>query len=152
MKTLILFFIFLFSFSTFSLAQQPPSPEAMQKQIEESQKFLEEQRKVYLEQLKQQDPAAYEQIKKAELLAEKISKIVSSYRANSISQEEAERQLYPLVEESLKDRLKAIDSEIERLQKRLSYLKEVKRDPSIMVREQIKQLLGEGMLTPPEIY
>ena len=97
-----------------------------------------------LEELKTQNPAAYQQAIQAKETQKKITGIISSYQREQLSEEAAKSQLAPLVRKSLESRLKTLDREIQEATKRLEYLRKVKANPDLMVTDQINIYLGKN--------
>jgi polyhydroxyalkanoate synthesis regulator phasin len=90
------------------------------------------------EELKKTDPDAYKQIKEEIELSEKIADIVDSFKEGKINKDAARKRLRPLVKKSLRYRLGYIDDEIKQTMQRLRYLKRIKKEPSILVEDEIE--------------
>jgi len=137
-------FIF-FPVSVFAQARQVNriTPE-MEKQIERSKEDMEKARDIHLNDLKKSNPELYKARLNAIDNQEEMNKIVVSYREGKISGAKAEKELYPLVEDSLKGYLDSLDERIEKEQKKVDSLKEVKRDPDILIKKRIDQILGKA--------
>ena len=165
-KLIILLFIisFFICFSGVSFAQAPQTPEETQEQIkkmqEDMKKAVEQNKKMmqdrakaeksYLEMLKQTNPQAYEQKIKENKLQDKITKILNDYRQNKISYDSAKLQMYPLIKESLKDKISSLDKDIERAAKKLETLKKARREPSYLINIETDRMLGK--LTNPDEF
>ena len=152
-KIILLWLIFLFSFSIPSFSQPPGPPSEKERdkiterdeiEREKIEKNLREIEDRMLQELKSADPVAYQERIKRKELAEKIKKIVSSFRQGSVAEGEARRQLAPLVRKSLEPRFKNLDKEVEAASRKVEYLKKIKKDPDALVAQQIDHYLGKG--------
>jgi hypothetical protein len=127
--------------------QAPPSPEEMQRSMQEMQAKE-------MEQLKKFSPQMYEERKTALEWQKKIDVIVLAYRSGALSAQEAERDLYPLLKQEMKpqEMAKGLDAQIARLERKLDFLKKAKADPDLLVKKRIDELLGvSSMPTPDEM-
>jgi biopolymer transport protein ExbD len=129
------------------------------KQIEqEEEKIKQEQvmikkeqeriRNEELEFLKTNDPQEYKKRKDTYERQDKINQILDSFRKGSISSKQAEQSLYPLVKDDMQGYISTLDTQIEHLEKRLDSLKKAKRDPNMLIKERINQMLGKEVSSP----
>jgi hypothetical protein len=95
-----------------------------------------------MQELKKTDPKLYKEKMQQIDNGKEISEILASFRQGKISEEKAERALYPLVQDNMKSSLDGIDSRIATLKKKLKDLQKIKDDPSILVKKRVNQLLG----------
>lgn len=128
-------------------AQEIPSPEELAREDERIRKEMEDMQKQELETLKEIDPQAYERRLKGIERGKKINEIVSLYNHKEITESAARSKLQPLVEEEVSEYLESFDSQIERLEKRLDYLKRIKNNPSELIEKKMDRYLGK---TGPE--
>jgi len=148
MRKILILSLLLLSCPTFVFAQQSTNPEQMQKQMEKMRQEFEKRQQEDLENLKKTDPKAYQERNDSLDRQAKINSILTSFHAGKISVSQAEQQLYPLVKQNIKDM--NVDAEIARLEKRLEYLKKVKRDPDLLIKKRIDELLGRSTPMPEE--
>ena len=132
MKHIFFFLVFFLSMNHLLVADDS------QKAAQEMAKF-EKQR---LQILQQTDPQAYREALRANALAEEIAEIVSRFKRGEISEPDARKRLTPLVKGDLKPRLQYLDEEITDTEKRLEYLKQIKRNPNFLVEETINAYLA----------
>lgn len=130
--------LFIFIFLTFLSAHPQEEKEDIGK-ID-----FQKQEKEFLEIMKKEDPEEYRRYMELKRREEKIDTVVSQYQEGKITYETAKRKLYPLFKERLRDRITNIDEEIARLEKKLSFLKKTKKNPSILIKKEIDQALGKG--------
>lgn len=147
-KTLFFGFTVLFLLfcpvTTFS--QEPTGLEKtrdLQKEIERMQQDEEKRQQEELEVLKGLDPQLYKERKSLIERQNNINKIISSYRGGKVSLVQAENQLYPLIKEGMQGYLDNLGGEIARLEKKLESLKKAKKNPDILIKKNISQLLGQ---------
>ena len=114
-----------------------PDPERMQQERERAQKET-------LERLKETDPAAYERQKAFFERDEQIRKILKAFQSKQLSEAEAERQLYPLVKANVQTQGVNFDAQIAQTRAQLEQLEAFKRDPGLLVKQQIDAMLGRG--------
>ena len=118
--------------------------EKMQEQMQKSQQNLQKQQKEQLEQFKRMDPKTYEAQKKLMARQEQISQILSAYNQKSISADDAERRLTPLVREEVQQQTAGMDNQIWELERKLAALKKAKSNPNELVKKRVDQMLGRG--------
>ena len=161
-KKIILFFLFFFVLTLPCFSAPPPKPgytpsankppsassrASDTQRTEELKKMRERMEQLEarrLEELKTQNPAAYQQAIQAKETQKKISEIISSYQREQLNEGAAKSQLAPLVRKSLESRIKTLDREIQEATKRLEYLRKVKANPDLMVTDQINIYLGKN--------
>jgi hypothetical protein len=141
-----------FIFATCAFAQQKvASPEEVIK--EEQKKMMQEmqvQQERDLEMLKKSSPAVYQEIISRKQKQEEISKIVSAYQKNQITEASARIKLESLIKEEVNEELKIIDARIGELERQLNSLKEKRRVPSKIIQERIDLYLGKSSPRPGE--
>lgn len=98
-----------------------------------------------LEEMKKNNPEAYQNVLKVRQRAQRISDIVSQFRQGQMNADEARERLIPLVREDSENRLRYLDKEINQTKMRLDYLLQIKRDPNFLVDKTI-----ENYLAPPK--
>lgn len=103
-----------------------------------------------MQRLKETNPALYQETVKMRELSLQISDITSSYRRGKLDEATARKRLAPLVRETLEKRIQNLESEIERTTKKLDYLKRVKKNPNLLIEQQIDVYIGKG--APEEYY
>lgn len=98
-----------------------------------------------MEQLKKTNPELYARHLKNRERSEKISRITSAYRKGELSEEQARKQLTPLIEESFgtDNYLKNIDRQIDNLEAQIKRLKKIKTSPQLLVEERVNSYLGK---------
>ncbi len=126
--------------------------EKMRKEDEKMRKEMEEMQKNELEMLKKTDPEAYQERVDAIERNNKIMEIVSLYNQEQISERSASTQLYPLVEKEMEAQLESIDEQIERLEKKINYLKNCKDNPSELINKRINSYLGKASSASEEEF
>jgi septal ring factor EnvC (AmiA/AmiB activator) len=154
-------FIFAFTLLFFPVcifAQQPAKPASveerqkeMEKQYQEMKNKQEKMQEEQLERLKRQNPQLYKERKAALDNQAKIDSIVFSFRQGKISASEAERQLYPLIKESMQGEIDVLPKNIERLEKQLEFLKKTQKNPDLLIKKRIDEMLGKASHTPEEV-
>lgn len=106
--------------------------------------MMEKIQKDELERLKKENPSLYKARKAALEGQDRINEIVSSFRQGKSSLQEAQRHLYPLVKEQLQQELRTLDERIARLEKTLDSLRKAKRNPDLLVKKRVGELLGQS--------
>lgn len=140
-RILVICLMLLFSSGSI-FAQQPPTPEKMQKDMEKMSQERQKRQQEELERLKKENPQLYQQRKEALEKQEKINSILSYFREGRISASQAESQLYPLIREEIKAEMSGLESRIERLEKELEFLKKAKNNPDLLIKRRIDLMLG----------
>lgn len=156
MLKVLISFLFVLFFSQPIFARErvtaPPPEDAsftveMERMREEHERMAEEIKKremEELERLRATDPELYEKRKRQIEINERIEEIVISFREGRISEAAAVKQLYPLMREQTREYIDDyLKLEIERLDKRLDFLKRVEKDPDILIQRRINQILGK---------
>ena len=129
---------------------KPPSPEEMQKQMEKMRQDAERMQQQELERLRQIDPKMYEARKSAMDRQAKIGAIVKAFYTKSISAESAESQLTPLIRQDVQAEVAAIPTQIQRLEKRLDFLRKARANPDLLIKKRVDQMLGRGGPPSPD--
>ena len=111
----------------------------------QSQPLLEFERRYdgALEALKSKHPELIEKLATERQQRRTISNIVRAFRREEITEDEAKKQLYPIVKGQI-DMVKemgGLDQQIALAEKYLEWLKQLKRSPSEAVRRRIEHLL-----------
>lgn len=140
-----------------ALAEEPPDAppaanmEKMQEEMRRVQEQVNQQQQENLERIKRMDPGGYEAQKKTMERQAQINQIIASYHQNSISADEAERKLTPLVKQEVQRELDGIDSQIKIAEKKLAALKQAKSNPGSLVKKRVDQLLGRSFPSPEDL-
>jgi len=102
-----------------------------------------------LERLKRENPQAYEQRKAALEREQKMQAVVTAFYQGTLSGDEAERRLTPLVKKQLEEEgaLSSLSARIERLEDKLAFLKKAQKNPNLLVKQRIEQMLGKATAT-----
>ena len=131
--------------------------EQMQKQAREQIGVIQALQAKQLETMKAANPGLYEAQKESMERQERIGKIVAGFRQGKLTDTQAQKELSPLVKENLKPDLGQIDDTIAALVKKLAFWKEVKKDPDVLIRQRVDEILGKrlpelppGVRTRPE--
>ena len=124
--------------------------EKLQEQMRQSQQQMEKQQQEELERLKKMDPKGYESQKKQVEQQAQINQVLSAYQQKTISAEEAERKLTPLIRQQVQEETAGLDGQIKMLEKKLANLKQAKGNPSGLVKKRVDQMLGRGGPTNPD--
>ncbi len=98
-----------------------------------------------LEEIKQNNPEAYQNVLKVHQRAQRIADIVSQFRQGQMNADEARQKLIPLVREDSANRLGYLDEEISQVKTRLDYLLQIKKNPNFLIEKTI-----ENYLAPPK--
>ena len=148
-KKVVLFSIVLLFFPLVLSAQQPPTPQEMEKErarMEQEMKKMQEEMKKRqeeeLKRLKEIDPQSYKARVAFLERQEKISKIITDFHQEKISEKAAKKKLRPLVKENMQSYIKALPENIERLQKQLDFLTKVEKNTNLLIDKRIDQMLG----------
>lgn len=132
-------------------AQEPPALGLESKEsrrwIQKIQENMREENERRLGQLQKSDPEEYRRQKEALGRQKESETVLERWRQGTLSEKQARRQLYPLVKEGLKPELEGLDKRIADLEKRLDFLKQVRKNPDLLVRRRIEEMLGKR---PPE--
>lgn len=150
MKVLNLILSFFFMFSCLVYAQEPPSPEELKEEEERMRQEREEMERQDLEMLKEIDPEAYKKRLHSIDRSEKINEVVSLYNTKEISESSARSQLLPLVKEEVQEQLEFNDAQIERLEKQINYLRDMRDNPDKLIEKKINRYLGKVSPEPGE--
>ena len=112
-------------------------------------KAFETLRQQELERLKRENPQAYEQRKAALEREQKMQAVVTAFYQGTLSGDEAERRLTPLVKKQLEEEgaLSSLSARIERLEDKLAFLKKAQKNPNLLVKQRIEQMLGKTTAT-----
>lgn len=149
-KAFFLFFIFLFVslFPIINFAQQAEvsnnATANMEKEAERIRQDAAKAQQQELESLKRKDPKLYQERKESLDRQVEINNILVFLNGGNITATQAEKELYPLVKKDVQSYIANLGNEITRLEKKLQFLKDVKRDPDILIDKRIKQLLGKS--------
>lgn len=171
-RTCLLSVVLLFS-SLILLAQQPPVPQDIKKDLkrmqEERNKMEKEQQKLEqemkqgmkqmqeeaqklreqdIERLKELNPELYKEAMVQQKRQEKINKIISDFRQKKFSKTIARKRLFPLIKEEMKRTIETLPQTIERYEKELEFLKKVEKTPKILINKYIDEALGLKASSP----
>lgn len=137
---LVLFSCFWFILPVFSQQQQIQSMEGQRKTIEERMRQEEEK---MLKQLKETNPSAYKDFLERREREKKKREIIEAFRKGTLSKGSSKDALRPLVSKELdvNSYVKGIDEEIQRLQKQIERMRNIKANPSLLIEERIEQHL-----------
>ena len=80
----------------------------------------------------------------------KIGAVVKAFYTKSISAEAAESQLTPLIRQDVQAEVAALPSQIERLEKRLDFLRKARTNPDLLIKKRVDQMLGRGGPPSPD--
>ena len=148
--------VFVFSLLLFSGAPLNPPANAEEqdslKNLQEFQQRMEKQRMQEMEKLRQTSPEVYERLREGEERAQQLQEIRLSFVKQEISREEAERRMYPLFQQDLREMSTSLDARIARLEKKLARLREAKKDPDLLVKQKIDQFLDGVPPAPEELF
>lgn len=126
--------------STLGLAQT-------KRKISQIEEELRKEEEKFLKELKKEDPRMYKEMYKEMLKRREAEKkkrqIRESYLQGKISFEEAKAALEPLIkkEVDLNHFLEGIDEQIKMLEEEIARLRRIKRNPSLLIEEQIERYL-----------
>lgn len=132
-------------------AAGPPTLDEITKQMEEQHRQMEKRQGEEMERLKKDSPSLYEERKGAMARQNKINEIVSSFYQHSLSLQEAQEKLYPIVRDQMRADIAGLGQKIADLQKRLDFLKKTRGNPDLLVQKRIDGLLGQSMPSPDEM-
>ncbi len=139
-----------------ALAQEAPpplDPAAMQQELEQMEAEGRRMEEEHLAQLQQMDPELYQQEKGRMERQRKIEALVAQVHAGTLSATQAERKLSPLVQQDLQVELTTLPDRISQLEEHLTFLRRVQKDPDLLIRQRIDQLLGRtSELSPPPVF
>ena len=129
-----------------------PGPEfgTPEEQVKKVNEQIRKQREEMLQRMKEVSPDIYQQTLKMQERQERIDKILEAFRQNTLSAEDAERRLAPLVREEIREQAAAQNEEIRRLENRLSQLRQAKDNPEKLVKKRVDQMLGRGGPPSPD--
>ena len=170
-RAISLIFVFLLplSFSSLSGAEQSQPSKQSQREADASSQLPADFPPIQpgqkpppipqeMRRLMQQPPQMSEQEKTAMEREKKIGVIMNAYHQRALSAQEAERDLFPLIKQSIQQReLQGLEFQIQELEKQLEFLKKAKSDPDVLVKKRIDELLGRsgpnpvGMAGPEEM-
>lgn len=150
MRGILMISLMLLFSSGLVFAQQPPSPEKMQQEMERMRQEDEQRQQELLERLKKDNPQAYQQRKDSLDRQAKINAIVSSFQTGKISDAQAENQLYPLIKQEVEDYINNSEARIKVLEKQLANLQKAKDNPDFLIKKRINEMLGKSMPNPEE--
>jgi hypothetical protein len=122
----------------------PPPPPPVDPLMREAERARWQQ----LQQMSHSEPELYQQSKEAMTRQLQINEIVSAYSAGSLSEGQAQQQLYPLIQQDVITELPMLEEKIIQTQKKLVALQDARSNPESLVRKRIDELLGK---TPTEI-
>lgn len=122
----------------------PMDLERMQEDMSKVQKEMEKLQKEQLDLLKEQSPDAYESQKKMRDRQVQISQVLAAYNQKTITAEDAERKLTPLIRQEFQEQQGGLDQQIKLLEKKLASLKEARANQSAQVKKRVDQMLGRG--------
>ena len=150
------FFCFVSPLPAAEEMKEPPplskeNTKKMGEDLELIQKKNEEFQRREMERIEAEHPDLYESRKAVEARQKRISEIATSFHQNTISAQEAEQQLTPLIKEELRSEISQLDRKISALEKKLDFLKQAKRDPNLLVEKRMDELLGQTMPSPEEL-
>lgn len=151
----ILAIALLLCFHVFIFAQTAIPSDKMrdfEKQRQDIEQKMKQMQQEELERLKKENPQLYQQRRDAFDRQTKISAILSSFHAKTLSESQVESQLYPLIKQDVQQYATGLGAEIQRVEKRLEFLRKVKSNPEILVKKRLDQLLGKSAPSPEEIY
>ncbi len=133
MKRIIISLVFLFIFVFSSFAQRP----------EELEETIRKEEERFLLELKKHHPELYEEELKRIEERKKREEIISLYRQKKITKEEALMRLRPFVEKEIdiKRYTEGIDEEIKMLEEEIRRLKEIKKNPQLLIEEEMERWL-----------
>ncbi len=133
MKRIIIFLVFSFIFVFSSFAQRP----------EELEETIRKEEERFLLELKKHHPELYEEELKRMEERKKREEIISLYRQKKITKEEAKRRLRPFVEKEIdiKRYTEGIDEQIKMLEEEIKRLKEIKKNPQLLIEERLEGYL-----------
>lgn len=145
-----------------AFAGEPPAPpQAQQRQddyLKQQEEYWKQMQQQYektqqeeLERLKKMDPKLYEQRKKDLERQAKINAILKDFHQGKLTDEQSESQLYPLMKEELGLEISGLDARIKRLEKQLEFMRSAKRNPDVLIKKRIDQMLGKSIADPDEI-
>ncbi|MCM8795787.1 MAG: hypothetical protein NC928_03795 [Candidatus Omnitrophica bacterium] len=142
-----IFALSLLFLPTICLSQEIPKDKFLQ----EIEKRRQEEEKKFLEELRERDPQAYNQYLETRRRQQEREKIRRDYKEGKISLETAKSCLRPLIEKEIdpKKRLEHIDEEINMLEEQIKHLKKrierlqnIKKNPNLIIEEEIKAELA----------
>lgn len=96
------------------------------------------------EKLRRFNPEAYARWQEEKSRNAEIQKIILQARRSEITEKDAERKLKPLVKETMTTKVERIDARIACLESQLAFLKKAQDDPSVIVEQRVKELLGKA--------
>ena len=123
---------------------QPPDMEKMQEDMVKIRQHLDKQQQENMDRMKDLDPKGYESQKKTMGRQAQISQIMSAYQQKSISADDAERKLTPLIKQEIQEQNAGLDEQIKTAEKKLASLKQAKSNSNAMVKKRIDQMLGRS--------
>ena len=100
------------------------------------------EKSIHVQEMRKSKPAAYREMMQAEERERQISGILSRLKAGKISQTVARKKVGYLMNGTLEKRLLQIDRELEEAQKRVDYLRRVKRNPELLIDEEMNRRTG----------
>lgn len=103
-----------------------------------------------LERLKERDPQQYQRQKAALDRQKKIQEVIGLYSNGKLSLTEAKAALSPLVKEQMQEEgtFSVPEARIQRLEEKLAFLKEARKQPELLIQERIDQMLGKPVSSP----
>ena len=131
-------------------ASPGPKPEDAQRRLQKIRTKRREMREREMAALKEKDPQAYAERLEARKRQKMIDQIVAAARSRTLTEEQAENELSPLLKTLLQPQLNGLPERIARLEKRLILLKQFQKDPELLVRRRAQELLGERAPEPLE--
>lgn len=134
------------------LQNENTQPDAPTSDIETMRRQMQQTMKANIEQLKTTNPEAYQEQKEAADREETISKILSKFRDGNLTEEEAKKQLHPLVKKEVAPQLQGVDEQIASLEKKLAFWKKVRADPDVLVRQEVEYRLGTRKPEPGPMW
>lgn len=155
MRSILMMNLILLFSGGFIFAQEPKTNPAQmqdsQKQMEKIHQDMEKRQQQELERLKETDPQAYQERRASLDRQAQIQALIASFQAGKISLSQAESQLYPLVEEDMQVYINNLGVMIQRQEKQLEFLKEVRSDPQQLIKKRIDELLGKSRPNPEDL-
>ena len=105
---------------------------------EQAQQQLQRQ----LEELKDSNPAAYQQLKEWQEQAQEQERVLKELQAGAIGLDAARKRLYPLVKARAEQQGASVDSSIAQMKRVLEDLERLKRHPEEWIQREIDRTLG----------
>lgn len=128
------------------IAEGPKGPASLADFV----KMLDMSQQEQLERLKQENPQAYQQQKTAMDRQNKIQEITTLYFQGKLTLPEAKAALSPFAKQQIQEEgaFSNLGATIQRLEKRLAFLKKAELHPELLVQERVDQMLGKSAPLP----